>query len=199
MRRQWTTWVLAFGLAAVPISLTWHGGRALAAPAAPAGKAADPVRRERGAYLVRIMGCNHCHTPWKLGPHGPEPDMSRALTGHPGDMPIPSAPASAGGPWSWNAAVTNTAFAGPWGVSFAANLTPDPETGLGKWTEEMFIATMKTGRHQGKGRQVLPPMPVENVAALTDQDIRDLFTYLQSLAPVHNRVQAPIDPPEGQR
>lgn len=99
----------------------------------------------------------------------------------------------------WNGAATNTAFAGPWGVSFAANLTPDPDTGLGKWTEEMFIATMKTGRHQGKGRQVLPPMPVENLAALSDQDIKDLFAYLQSLAPVRNRVQAPIDPPEAQR
>ena len=63
----------------------------------------------------------------------------------------------------------------------------------------MFIATMKTGRHQGKGRQVLPPMPVENLAALSDQDIKDLFTYLQSLAPVRNRVQAPIDPAEAQR
>ena len=56
-------------------------------------------------------------------------------------------------------AATNTAFAGPWGVSFTANLTPDKETGLGKWTEEMFIATMRTGRHQGKGRPMLPPMP----------------------------------------
>ena len=196
MRRQLTTWVIAFGLAAIPASLTWHSGRALAAPAV---KAADPARVERGAYLVRIMGCNHCHTPWKLGPHGPEPDMSRALTGHPADMPIPSAPAPSGGPWMWNGAATNTAFAGPWGVSFAANLTPDSETGLGKWTEDMFIATMKTGRHQGKGRQVLPPMPVENIAALSDQDIRDLFTYLQSLAPVRNRVQAPIDPSEAQR
>jgi len=63
----------------------------------------------------------------------------------------------------------------------------------------MFIATMKTGRHQGKGRQLLPPMPAENLAALSDQDIKDLFAYLQSLAPVHNRVPAPIDPPEGQQ
>ena len=58
---------------------------------------------------------------------------------------------------------TNTAFAGPWGVSFTANLTPDKETGLGKWTEEMFIATMRTGRHQGKGRPILPPMPVQMI------------------------------------
>lgn len=195
-RRQLTTWVLALGLAAIPASLTWHPASALAAPA---DRAADPARVDRGAYLVRIMGCNDCHTPLKMGPHGPEPDMTRALTGHPGEMVMPPAPAPGAGLWGWVGAVTNTAFAGPWGVSFTANLTPDPETGLGKWTEEMFIATMKTGRHQGKGRQILPPMPVAALAALNDQDIKDLFAYLQSLAPVHNKVPAPIDPPEAQR
>ena len=96
-------------------------------------------------------------------------------------------------------AATNTAFAGPWGVSFTANLTPDPETGLGKWTEEMFIATMRTGRHQGKGRPVLPPMPVQILAALDDEDIKSVFAYLQSLPPVKNRVPAPIDPTEEKR
>jgi hypothetical protein len=81
-------------------------------------------------------------------------------------------------------------------VSFTANLTPDVETGLGSWTEEMFIATMKTGRHQGKGRPVLPPMPYQNVAQLSDSDIKAVFAYLRSLPPVSNRVPAPIDPPE---
>ena len=61
---------------------------------------------------------------------------------------------------------TNTAWAGPWGVSFTANLTPDKETGLGDWTEEQFIATMRTGKHQGKGRPVLPPMPYFNARQL---------------------------------
>ena len=96
-------------------------------------------------------------------------------------------------------AVTNTAFAGPWGVSFTANLTPDVETGLGAWTEEMFIATMRTGRHQGKGRPLLPPMPYPSVGGLNDQDIKSVFAYLRSSPPVRNRVPAPIDPPEGQR
>jgi cytochrome c553 len=84
-------------------------------------------------------------------------------------------------------------------VSFTANLTPDPETGLGKWTEEMFIATMRTRRHQGKGRPLLPPMPAQIIAALDDEDIRSLFAYLQSLPPVKNRVPAPIDPQEENR
>jgi hypothetical protein len=161
-----------------------------------AGAAAQKnVRIDRGAYLVSMMGCNDCHTPWKMGPKGPEPDMTRALTGHPQDIVLPPAPA-ASGPWIWHGAATNTAFAGPWGVSFTANLTPDKETGLGSWTEEMFIATMRTARHQGKGRPILPPMPVKMIGKANDEDLKSIFAYLQSLAPVKNRVPAPIDPPE---
>jgi mono/diheme cytochrome c family protein len=154
------------------------------------------ARVARGAHLVKTMGCNDCHTPWKMGDRGPEPDMTRALTGHPQDVKMPPAPVLPPGPWVWMAAATNTAFAGPWGTSFTANLTPDPETGLGKWTEEMFIATMRTGRHEGKGRPLLPPMPYQILAALEDEDIKSVFAYLQSLTPVKNRVPAPVDPTE---
>ena len=156
------------------------------------------ARVERGAYLVTMMGCNDCHTPWKMGAQGPEPDMARALTGHPQDMVMPPPP-PASGPWIWHGAATNTAFAGPWGVSFTANLTPDPETGLGKWTEDMFLATMRTARHQGKGRPILPPMPVKMIGKANDEDLKSIFAYLQSLPPVKNRVPQPIDPPEGQQ
>jgi mono/diheme cytochrome c family protein len=158
--------------------------------------AANAAMVERGAYLVRTMGCNDCHTPWKMGPKGPEPDMSRALTGHPADVVMPPPPALPAGPWLWLGAATNTAFAGPWGVSFAANLRPDPETGLGRWTETMFMQAMRTGRHEGKGRKILPPMPYFMIGALNDDDMRALFAYLQSLPPVHNRVPQPVDPPE---
>jgi cytochrome c553 len=192
-RRNLTTCLLALGLAAGPGSVTW---RATTAASARGPATADASQIERGSYLVRTMGCHDCHTPWKMGPKGPEPDMTRALTGHPQDLVMPPAPKLPDGPWLWVGAATNTAFSGPWGVSFTANLTPDPETGLGKWTDEMFIATMKTGRHVGKGRPILPPMPYPVVASLTDQDIRALFAYLQSLTPVRNRVPAPIDPPE---
>ena len=159
--------------------------------APPEGTAARAAQIDRGAYLVRTMGCNDCHTPWKDG----RPDMSRALTGHPSDLVMPPPPVL-DAPWGWSAAATNTAFAGPWGVSFTANLTPDPETGLGTWTEAIFIATMRTGRHEGKGRPLLPPMPYPVVASLTDEDMKALFAYLQSLPPVRNRVPQPIDPPE---
>ena len=163
---------------------------------AAARPAATDARIDRGAYLVRAMGCNDCHTPWQVGPRGPEPDMSRALTGHPADVVMPPAPVLPPGQWTWVGAATNTAFAGPWGVSFAANLTPDPDTGLGKWTESMFIQTLRTGRHEGKGRPLLPPMPYPMIASLKDEDLRALFAYLQSLPPVRNRVPQPVDPPE---
>ena len=163
---------------------------------AKAEAAGEGGRVVRGEYLVSFGGCNDCHTPWKLGPKGPEPDMSRRLSGHPQQLAMPPAPALPPGPWGWTGAATMTSFAGPWGVSFTANLTPDKETGLGDWTEEMFIATMKTGRHQGKGRPLLPPMPYFNLKALNDEDIKSVFAYLQSLPPVHNKVPAPIDPEE---
>jgi mono/diheme cytochrome c family protein len=193
-RNPLTTFVMVLFMAAFSGALV----RAIAPGAQGAAAPAQKTRVERGAHLVRTMGCNDCHTPWKMGPRGPEPDMSRALTGHPADVIMPPPPPPSG-PWVWHGAATSTAFAGPWGVSFTANLTPDPETGLGKWTEEMFIATMRTGLHQGKGRPVLPPMPVQILAALDDEDIKSVFAYLQSLPPVKNRVPQPIDPPEGKR
>jgi mono/diheme cytochrome c family protein len=193
MRNRITTALMVLSLAAVSGVLV----RAVAPreddPVAAAKLKATRV--ERGAHLVSTMGCNDCHTPWKMGPKGPEPDMTRALTGHPADFVLPPPP-PASGPWIGHIAATNTAWAGPWGVSFTANLTPDPETGLGKWTEDMFIATMRTGRHQGKGRALLPPMPYWMLGNLADEDLRSIFAYLQSLAPVKNRVPAPIDPEE---
>jgi hypothetical protein len=169
--------------------------RAVSPALADTAPASDTKLVERGAYLVEIMACHDCHTPWTMGPSGPAPDMTRALSGHPSDMTMPPAPAL-NGPWVWAGAGTNTAFAGPWGVSFTANLTPDKETGLGNWTYDMFIQTMKTRRHQGKGRPLLPPMPAQIIAAATEEDSRALFAYLQSLKPIRNRVPAPIDPPE---
>jgi hypothetical protein len=68
----------------------------------------------RGEYLVKIMGCNDCHTPWKMGKEGPEPDMTRFLSGHPESIgPLPNVTASE--PFLWSAFPTNTAFSGPWG------------------------------------------------------------------------------------
>ena len=158
-------------------------------PAPPGGAAAIA----RGKYLVTAMVCNDCHTPFKLGPDGPEPDMTRMLSGHPSDLKMPPAPTLPPGPWAMVGAATNTAWAGAWGVSFTANLTPDPDTGLGGWTPEMFIQAMRTGKHEGKGRPILPPMPYAFFAQLTDSDLRAVFAYLQSIPAIRNKVPAPID------
>jgi len=95
-----------------------------------------------------------------MGANGPEPDMSRMLSGHPQALVMPPAPQLPAGPWIGAMAATNTAWAGPWGVSFTANLTPDRDTGLGAWTQRDFVQTIRTGRHMGRGREVLPPMPI---------------------------------------
>ena len=170
-------------------------GSQLKVPPTPAGLTAQQVR---GKYLVDIMGCHDCHTPMKMGPNGPQWDMDRMLSGHPEQLVMPPGPALPPGPWIGSVGATMTAWNGPWGTSFTMNLTPDKETGLGDWTVEEFIATMKTGKERGKGRPVLPPMPVQNLANLSDEDIRSLFAYLQTIKPIRNRVPQPIDPPDQQ-
>ncbi|HEX5044587.1 MAG TPA: hypothetical protein VFV75_16910 [Candidatus Polarisedimenticolaceae bacterium] len=165
-----------------------------------ASRKADPRKDQiaRGSYLVKIMVCNDCHTPWKMGEKGPEPDMSRMLSGHPQDLVMPPPPALGNGPWVASFAATNTAWAGPWGVSYTANLTPDPETGLGKWTADTFMQALRTGKHEGVGRPILPPMPYPWFAQATDEDLRAIFAYLQSIPPIKNKVPQPIDPPEAE-
>jgi len=124
-----------------------------------------------------------------MGPKGPEPDMSRMLTGHPEGFVLPEPPKMApDAPWNWAGAATATAFAGPWGISYAINLTPDQNTGIGIWTEEMFVQAMRTGRHMGQSRPILPPMPWHGIGQMTDQDLDAMFAYLRSLPPVKNRV-----------
>jgi mono/diheme cytochrome c family protein len=169
-------------------------GVALAAcdrPEAPA----KPSRVERGRYLVRAMACNDCHTPWHLGPQGPEPDASRGLSGHPEAIgALPPAVLAENGPYAAAISQTNTAWSGPWGVSFTANLTPDLETGIGKWTEENFIQALRTGRHMGRGRPILPPMPYFAFRNLNDEDLASVFAYLMSQPAVRNRVPEPVPP-----
>jgi hypothetical protein len=153
----------------------------------------DPSTVARGKYLVTTSACNDCHTPWHVGPAGPEPDMSRLLSGHPQEMVI-NQPAPMAGPWTLAATPTNTAWSGPWGVSFTANLTPDPETGLGKWTQATFMQAIRTGRHMGRGRQILPPMPFAMYRNFTDEDLGAIFAYLRSIPPIKNRVPEPLPP-----
>ncbi len=155
-------------------------------------------RAERGKYLVNAMGCADCHAPKVMGDHGPVPDESRFLSGHPEGSELPPAPVLPPGPWvavnTWDL----TAWSGPWGTSFAINLTPDENTGIGSWSEDTFVKALKTGRHMGVSRPILPPMPWEAFRNLTDEDLRSIYAYLRTLPPIHNRIPQPLPPPGDQ-
>ncbi len=151
---------------------------------------------QRGEYLVNFGGCHDCHSPKIFTDHGPAPDPQRLLSGHPTGTVLPALPGAVVGPDKWGVIATHdlTAWFGPWGVSFAINLTPDPETGLGNWVESQFVQGMRTGKHLGSGRPILPPMPWFALAKLNDDDLKAIFAYLRSLKAIKNRVPAPIPP-----
>jgi len=182
---------LAYVLLAIAISAC----NPPSAPGPPAAPLPSPV--ERGKVLVTIGGCHDCHTPKKLGAKGPEPDMERALAGHPESVTIaaPYAPAT-GSPWTIATNDHLTAWSGPWGISFAANLTPDMNTGLrsGVWTEDLFIKAIRTGKHIGTSRDILPPMPWASMAQLSDDDLRAVWAYLGTVRAITNHVPDPIAP-----
>jgi cytochrome c553 len=171
---------------------------AAAAPAAiTAAKASPqaPSSVERGAFLVRMGGCGDCHTPMKFDPAigMPVPERDRFLSGHPVGAPAPTAE-----PKGHDQAVmgpTFTSFRLPFGTVFAANLTSDPETGLGRWTEDMFVRAMRTGRHMGAtGRPIAPPMPWMTLQQQSDDDLKAIFAYLQSVPAIKNAVPQPDIP-----
>lgn len=151
------------------------------------GAGSNAAQVARGKYLVTTGGCNDCHTPWRIGRRGPEPDMSRMLSGHPQGLAMPPAPPLSGGRWSWVGAATNTAFAGAWGVSYSPNLTPDKGTGIGTWTAEMFVKAMRTGRHARQWGAIQPPMPWQSIGRMTDEDLRAIYAYLRSIPAIQNR------------
>jgi hypothetical protein len=122
--------------------------------------------------------------------------MTRMLSGHPAALKMTRPPNFGAGPWAWTGSITNTAFAGPWGVSFAANLTPEQGTGLGIWTEDMFVRALRTGRHMGTSREILPPMPWPAFRNLTDEDLKAIYAYLRSIPPVVNQVPVALEPQE---
>lgn len=184
---QWRLFVVALGCGAAAM---------LPVAQADSEDEAKAARIERGRYIVNSSGCHDCHTPWVMGPEGPEPDMTRMLSGHPQQMEMPPPPVLPEGPWVTVAAGSMTAWSGPWGVSYTANLTPDPETGLGRWTAQNFKDTIRTGRRTGRGRQILPPMPYPVYRNLTDEDLEAVFAYLQTIPAISNRVPEPLPPPE---
>lgn len=147
---------------------------------------------KKGEYLVTITGCNDCHTPKKMGPKGPELIEELLLSGFQGKNAIPEFDKERTQKGFAQMSPDMTAAAGPWGISFAANLTPD-ETGIGSWTFEQFKTALTQGKYKGmaNGRPLLPPMPWFNYTDMKDEDLRAIFAYLKSIKPVENVVPAP--------
>lgn len=150
---------------------------------------------KQGEHLVRIMGCNDCHSPKQMGPNGPEIIMEKMLSGYPSDRPIVKFDTKLFKEGFSSFYPDLTAAAGPWGISFAANLTPD-DTGIGFWSEQQFKKALTEGKLKGLdgSRPLLPPMPWTNYTTLTDDEVHAIFTYLKNIKPVKNIVPNPITP-----
>jgi mono/diheme cytochrome c family protein len=133
-----------------------------------AGRAGDSraAQVERGRYLTLMGGCNDCHTP---GTFYGAADYSRQLSG------------------------SELGWLGPWGVTFPRNLTPDVETGLGKWSDRDIVNALRTGVRPD-GSVILPPMPWPMYATMTDADAFAIAAYLKSLPPVKHRAPDRIAP-----
>lgn len=141
------------------------GSLAAVAGLAVSGVEANPALVNKGRYLVTLAGCGDCHTP---GHFFGKPDASRALGGSEVGFEVPGL-----------------------GYFYGSNLTPDAETGLGKWTEAQIITAIRKGVRPD-GRILAPVMPVQNFAKLTDEDARAIAAYLKSLKPVSNKVPGPF-------
>jgi mono/diheme cytochrome c family protein len=123
----------------------------------------------RGKYLTSIIPCTDCHT---AGTFLGKPDMAHYLGGSDVGFEIPGL-----------------------GVFYAPNLTPDKDTGLGKWSNEEIATAITTGKRPD-GRMLAPAMPVESLKHLTHEDALAIAAYLKSLAPIKNKVPGPFGPGE---
>ena len=204
MKIKQTPLLLLIGLFICFISLTRCSSNQPApkTDSTTAAPAEDPVKH--GEYLVNAGGCNHCHSPKVFDEHGvPSPDPTKLLSGHPADAPLPKYDPAMVAPGKFFLCTQDlTAWFGPWGISFARNLSPDSATGIGAWTAETFMKIIRSGHHMGAeaGRPIMPPMPWQDIGAMKDNDLKDIFAYLKSLKPISNNVpeyrppSAPAEP-----
>lgn len=151
------------------------------------------ARIKRGEYLVKSIGCDDCHSPKRMGAHGPEIIPELRLSGFQKNgklPPLDTRPVKNG--WALFAPDL-TAAVGPWGISYAANLTPD-QTGIGNWKEENFLRAIREGLSKGLvgNRPLLPPMPWFAYKNMTDDDLKSIFAYLKTIKPVNNAVPNPV-------
>ena len=148
-----------------------------------------------GKYIVHTSGCDDCHTPKMFTEKGPVFDTTKLLSGHQQGEILPLLDLKALGQNQWAATTMGlTAWVGPWGISYASNITPDKATGIGTLSEEMFIKIMREGKYMGVGRPILPPMPWEVYGKKTNEDLKAIYAYLMSIKPIHNEVPQPVSP-----
>ena len=142
---------------------------------------------EWGAHLVTIGGCNDCHTPKKMGPNGPEDDMSLMLSGHPAQQPPPAFDVQEAAKKGLILTQSFTAWMGPWGITYAANLTSD-STGIGMWTEAQFVKALKEKKWMGldNTRPLMPPMSMMPATKMTGDEMKAIFAYLKTTPPLKN-------------
>lgn len=159
----------------------------------------EEVSIAKGEHLVIGGACHDCHSPKIMTQTGPHVDSTKLLAGHPENGPFPTINLAALEPGNWiNFAPDLTTFVGPWGLSFAANLTSDSATGIGAWSEDNFVNAIRKGKHMGldNARPIMPPMPWDNYRNLSDNDLKSIFAYLKTTVPVSNRVPQPMSPAE---
>ena len=145
-----------------------------------------------GKNLVMEAKCNFCHTPYTDTEIG---NSEKLLSGHPSESNIPDIPNVPVGSQEWLEFVANlnsTVWIDGNTVVFSANITPDKETGIGKWSEETFITTLRTGKHPGWKRDLKKPMPWLDYATLSNDQLTAIYAYLMSIEPVNNRVPDPV-------
>jgi mono/diheme cytochrome c family protein len=152
-------------------------------------------RVTRGEYLVTTTGCDDCHSPKRMGAHGPELIPELRLSGFQKEGKLPPVDTKSVQNGWMLFAPDLTAAVGPWGISYAANLTSD-QTGIGNWKEENFIRAMREGKAKGieGNRDLLPPMPWVNFRHMTDEDLKSIYAYLKTTKPVNNAVPQPVPP-----
>jgi hypothetical protein len=166
--------------------------------AGESAEAALPTHEDsvkRGAYLVHAMGCRDCHSPKRMGAKGPEDIPGLELSGYQASIPFTPPPAGVVEQGWVLFSPDLTACAGPWGVSFAANLTPDA-TGIGNWSLDQFMVAIRDGKSKGlkANRDLLPPMPWTEYRNLNDDDLAAIFSYLKSTKAVQNVGPPPVPP-----
>ena len=168
--------------------------KAFIVPTSNEKKLSEKEYEDRGKYLVEIIGCHDCHSPKRMGEKGPELISELAFSGYQANNNLPNINKNSLEEGWMLMNQDLTAFVGPWGISYAANLTPH-DTGIGTWTFEQFKRAMQEGKFKGQknARTLLPPMPWQNFKNIKEEDLKAMFLYFKSLPSVAN-VVPPVKP-----